>query len=366
MLTKLDKVPFPFFGGKSQAAPLVWSLLGDTDHYVEPFMGSLAVLLNRPHPCNRAYYSETVNDADGFVCNAWRSMQMHPEETAHAGSWPVCEADKQARQIRLLEWKRDHDLEHLMGDPLWCDPVMAGWWIWAVSVQIGAFAGNGPWIADPATGRIMKQPRGPRRGREPGVTRDLPHLAGDGQGINRPQAREPGVYTDEDESNEFHPITMPEITRWFRYLSARLRHVRILNGDWKRVCTTGAMWTLPVRMGDGHVGVFLDPPYANGERTTGLYAHDDGDVAAECLAWCVKNGDHPRTRIVLAGYDTEHAELTRHGWTVHEWFTAGFLRGGMAQQGQDGHQQGRERLWASPHCLTPGTTQPDAQLSIFG
>ena len=26
------KVPFPYFGGKSQAAELVWKLLGDTDH----------------------------------------------------------------------------------------------------------------------------------------------------------------------------------------------------------------------------------------------------------------------------------------------------------------------------------------------
>jgi len=50
------KTPFPWFGGKSQAAPLVWQLLGDCPHYVEPFFGGGAVLLNRPHPCNRKYY----------------------------------------------------------------------------------------------------------------------------------------------------------------------------------------------------------------------------------------------------------------------------------------------------------------------
>ena len=28
----------------------------------------------------------------------------------------------------------------------------------------------------------------------------------------------------------------------------------------------------------------------------------------------------------------------------------------MAQQGDSGHQQGRERLWLSPHCLQSQTT----------
>lgn len=89
-----SKAPMPWFGGKSNAAPLVWQLLGDVDHYCEPFAGSLAVLLNRPHPCNRAYYSETVNDVDGLLVNAWRSIQSSPDATADAASWPVMEADK--------------------------------------------------------------------------------------------------------------------------------------------------------------------------------------------------------------------------------------------------------------------------------
>ena len=65
--------------------------LGDVDHYVEPFaLGSLAVLLRRPHEANRTYHSETVNDLDGLLCNAWRSIQWNPEATADAASWPVC------------------------------------------------------------------------------------------------------------------------------------------------------------------------------------------------------------------------------------------------------------------------------------
>lgn len=39
------RAPFPWFGGKSRAAPLIWEALGDVRNYVEPFAGSLAVLL---------------------------------------------------------------------------------------------------------------------------------------------------------------------------------------------------------------------------------------------------------------------------------------------------------------------------------
>ena len=64
------RAPFPWFGGKSRAAPLVWAALGDVSNYVEPFAGSLAVLLARPH----APRVETVNDADCYVANFWRAL----------------------------------------------------------------------------------------------------------------------------------------------------------------------------------------------------------------------------------------------------------------------------------------------------
>jgi DNA adenine methylase len=347
------KAPFPWFGGKSKAASLVWSLLGDVDHYCEPFAGSLAVLLNRPHPCNRAYFSETVNDLDGFVCNAWRAITASPNETAEAASWPVSEADKSARQIAFLRWRDEKMLERLAGDPLWHDPIMAGWWLWAVAVQIGAFSGDGAWTADPRTGRIIKQPRGPRR--EPGVKRDLPHISNTGNGVNHGTLREPGVA---DEEHYYHPTTMPKLRAWFALLSARLRHVRILNGDWSRLCTINAMHTLAVRQG-GHVGVFLDPPYDDSVRSGGLYVHDSGTVTAAVRKWCIANGSNPKTRIVLAGFDTEHIDLEQYGWKVHEWFRDGFLVGGM------GDQQHRERLWSSPHCLAQNAAVP-AQYSLFG
>ena len=35
--------PFPYFGGKRRAAPIIWRELGDPAGYVEPFAGSAAV-----------------------------------------------------------------------------------------------------------------------------------------------------------------------------------------------------------------------------------------------------------------------------------------------------------------------------------
>lgn len=399
MIKNVNKAPFPWFGGKSKAADLVWRLIGDVPHYVEPFYGSGAVLLGRPHPANRAYYSETVNDLDGFVVNFWRAVQWHPEATADAASWPVTEADKSARQIALLRW-RDGALDRLAGDACWCDPLMAGWWAWAVSVTIGAFDGRQGWTADPSTGKIYSQPRG--RTREPGVSRDLPHLSKNGQGVNHAGTREPGVKRDlphltsngqgvnhartrepgvlnvptaqhgrsrldtVDWGAAYHDLTMPELIRWLRHLAARLRHVRILNGDWSRLVTTGAAHTLVVRQGHGPCGVFLDPPYADSAaRNDSLYACEDLQVAHDVHAWCLANGDDPLFRIVLAGFEGEHGSaLVDAGWTEHEWFTAGFLSGGMGNVGKKS-QMHRDRLWASPHCLPIVTQVTTRQATMF-
>jgi DNA adenine methylase len=391
-------------------------------HYVEPFAGSLAVLLERPHPCNRQYYSESCNDADGLLINAWRAIQWQPEATAEACSWPVSEVCKQARQAHLLAWAHSGMLDLLAGSPEWCDPQMAGWWLYSVCCQIGAFHGEGPWTADPVTGRLVKRGTGepgvtrnrPHLGnngegvhrpqlREPGVTRNRPHLSDNGQGVHRPQVREPGVARNRPhlgnngegvhhaglrepgvwrarphlgnngqgvhhaglrapgigDEPEFHPLTMPELRRWFRWLSARLRHVRLVHGDWSRVCTTGARLTLSVRQREGVCGVFLDPPYSPNERTGTLY-RVDGHLHDAVQTWCLATQADPRTRIVLSGYAGEYPALEAAGWTVHEWYVPGFLRGGYGNI--DGtSQQHRERLWSSPQCVR----QEERQMGLF-
>lgn len=372
----------------------MWAALGDVAHYVEPFGGSLAILLQRPHQANRAYFSETVNDADGLLVNAWRSIQFHPQETAEAASWPVSEVDLMARHLAILRWADDAMRERLRADPAFCNPAVGGWWLWGQSSWIGSgwCSGRGPWTVDLDTGRVVRRPPGQAKSmlphltgngqgvnhaqlREPGVASKLPNFGDDGRGVNRPQLREPGVNNALphlgnngqgvnhaglrepgvmglcDPDPEWHPMTMPELRNWFAFLSARLRHVRILCGDWTRLVTGGATKTLPVRQG-GVCGVFLDPPYDASVRDDRIYSIDDGRVAERVRAWCLDHGQDPQYRIVLAGYDSEHGELEDQGWRVIEWFRAGFLKGGMGNLGGTGnHQQHRERLWLSPHCL---------------
>ena len=81
------RAPFSWFGGKSVASPDVWRLLGGVDAYVEPFAGSLAVLLAR----EGIGPVETVNDADGFIANFWRALAADPLAVERAADWPVSE-----------------------------------------------------------------------------------------------------------------------------------------------------------------------------------------------------------------------------------------------------------------------------------
>ena len=58
------KAPFPYFGGKSRIAPVLWDAFGrDVANYVEPFCGSAATLLSRPGGAGKV---EIINDADGL------------------------------------------------------------------------------------------------------------------------------------------------------------------------------------------------------------------------------------------------------------------------------------------------------------
>src|ERR1035438_10787548 len=91
------KAPFPWFGGKSRVADIVWDRFGDVPNYCEPFFGSGAVFLNRPHaPC-----AETINDLDCMVANVWRAIQQDPNAVGYHADNPVNEADQHARHLWL-------------------------------------------------------------------------------------------------------------------------------------------------------------------------------------------------------------------------------------------------------------------------
>jgi len=286
------RAPFPWFGGKSLIASLVWPRFGDVRNYVEPFAGSLACLLLRPRMVEG---TETVNDLDGMVANFWRALQAVPAEVAQYADWPVNECDLHARHLWLVNEGRRH-VERLKTEPDYFDAKIAGWWVWGCCQWIGR-----GWCEHPE----WKQ---------------LPHLGDAGRGVHRP-------------SQKLHD--------YIGLLAARLRRVRVCCGDWSRVC--GPTPTVK----QGLTAVFLDPPYDQHEK---LYAVET-NVSAAVRRWCLERGDDKLIRIALCGYEGEgHEELEQHGWDVLEWKA----NGGYGSQGTDrpgAANAARERIWFSPCCL---------------
>jgi DNA adenine methylase len=343
-LTNLLKGPFPYFGGKSTIADRVWKVLGSPKHYIEPFFGSGAVLLARPG-YNPQKHVETVCDKDGFIANVWRALQFAPDEVARWCDWPVNHADLNARRRALIK-NKERLLEQLAIDEQWHDPVMAGYWIWATSCWIG----HGLTQENQAD----KRPHVLHGGKSIHALGQVPFLAGNGKGITaqRPHIfRGEGVHAlsgrpDSDMASDVREPYNTNIYAWFRRLSERLRYVRVVCGDWTRVC--GGNWQDKI----GDCGIFFDPPYGDTDRDK-VYQHDSCDVAGEVRAWALERGKLPSYRIVIAGYDSEGAELLAAGWSEVKWKASGgygnTAQGGNKTRGQANRK--RECLWLSPYCL---------------
>jgi len=75
------KPPFPYFGGKMRLADTLIRLMPPHQHYVEPFAGSLAVLLAKPPVPH-----ETVNDLDGDLVTFWRVLREQPDDLERLGA----------------------------------------------------------------------------------------------------------------------------------------------------------------------------------------------------------------------------------------------------------------------------------------
>jgi hypothetical protein len=143
-LSQTLKAPFPWFGGKRAVAGLVWSRLGNVDNYVEPFAGSCAVLLLRPHPPR----IETLNDADHYVSNFWRATQQDHEAVVSYADGPVSEVDLHSRHRWLVLSEHAQEFrERMRTDPDYFDAQVAGWWVWGLCCWIG-----GGWCAVPGGG----------------------------------------------------------------------------------------------------------------------------------------------------------------------------------------------------------------------
>ena len=335
------KAPFTYFGGKSTVADIVWSALGDVKHYIEPFFGSGAVLLNRPNYDPKKHI-ESVNDKDGFICNVWRGLQFNSDEVAKWCDWPVNHIDLTARKKKLIANEK-YLVENLAKDDKWHDPLLAGYWIWAACCWIGSGLtqlGQIPHISYGGNGvhTLGQIPHISYGGNGVHALGKRPHISDGGNGVHalgkRPHISDGGKGVQEPYNTNIYS--------WFRDLSERLRYVRVVCGDWTRVC--GGNWQDTI----GLCGMFFDPPYGVTDRYTKIYHHDSTDIAKDVMEWCIDRGGKESYRIVLAGYD-EYEELKNHGWTSFNWKT----QGGYANLGNGRGKENRKRetLWFSPHCI---------------
>jgi DNA adenine methylase len=116
------KPPFAYYGGKTNIAERIVALLPAHEHYVEPFAGSLSVLLAKP-PTRM----ETVNDLDSRLMTFWRVLRERPDELIRA-----CALTPHSRTEHLLS----RDLDN-------CDELETARRVWT-------------WLAQSRTGTLKK------------------------------------------------------------------------------------------------------------------------------------------------------------------------------------------------------------------
>lgn len=281
-------------------AYVVWKYFGDVPNYIEPFAGSLSVLLSRPSNPQ----TETVNDLNCYLANFWRALAHDPEALACHADWPVNEADLHARHKWLTEQKAFS--VRMRSDPEYYDVKIAGWWVWGICCWMGS-----GWCEQ------LHQKR--------------PTLGTVGMGI--------------------HAVRCASLAPYFHALAERLRQVRVCCGDWSRVVTPAVMlaqWDI--------CAVFLDPPYDMDMRDKRVYVEDSDCLSRQVREWAIANGDNPQLRIALCGYEGEHDMPA--SWRKVAWKAKGGFGSQAKKQTMAKSNRFKERIWFSPHCLQ-GETQLD-------
>lgn len=297
-MDKKTKPPFPYFGGKRLIAPRVWEKLGNVSNYVEPFGGSLAVLLANPTPAKM----ETVNDIDCYISNFWRAVTAEPEKVAQFAEYPVNEADLHARHKWLVSSSTEEFRIKMHSDPDYYDVKIAGWWVWGQCASVG-----NNWLSTKGL-------------------KALPLLSSAGGGIQG--------------------LTY-KILEEFNKLKVRLARVRVACGDWKRVITPSVTHNNTGIGPKDVTGVFLDPPYDHDVRDK-VYK-EDNNVFKEVVDWAIANGDNPRMRIVLCGYDGDHNIPAT--WEKCNWKANGGYSSLTTSNTRGKQNRLAETIWCSPHCL---------------
>jgi hypothetical protein len=253
---------FWYPGGKRRVASLVWRGLGPVNTYVEPFAGSLSVLLARPAADLTApgRQIEVVNDWSGRIMNLYRAIKANPRAVWASANCVRSTVELDARHRRLNAQTSRLDAL-LRDDPEFFDATLAGWQLYTL--------------------RYATHPR---------AALDETRTS-----IGRPAINPP-------------TLTFDEVIA----VQHRLETVRtlLLCGDWAKAVTRALC---EQRM---PTGVFLDPPYLSANRADDLYVTEGRDAALACRQWAIQHGDDPRYRIVLCGYADEGCPP---GWAEIAW-----------------------------------------------
>ena len=234
----------------------------------------------------------------------------------------VHNCDLMARKSVLLK-NEERLLENLIADPLWHDPILAGYWIWAASCWIGS-----------------------------GLTslRQTPHLGNKGMGEHKFSMTEQRPHLS-DKGKGVHKTQIKDIYEWFNQLSYRLRRVRVVCGDWSRVC--GGNWQ---DLSWKTVGIYFDPPYGIQDRSK-VYHCDSNTIAQDVMKFCIDRGKRKNYRIVLSGYD-EYEKLADYDWRKENWIArGGYSNIAGKKQTRGKINRKRETIWYSPAIGQGGPIQ---------
>lgn len=138
--------PFAYYGGKTRLARRIVALFPDHGHYVEPFAGSLAVLLAKP-PARK----ETVNDLDGDLVGFWRTLRDRPEQLVRACALTPHSRAEHAAAYQPVPGTDDQDRDEVERDEV---EQARRVWVRLTQGRSGALAATG-W-------RRSLDPNGPR------------------------------------------------------------------------------------------------------------------------------------------------------------------------------------------------------------
>lgn len=313
--------PFPYFGGKRDVAGAVWARFGSPKQYIEPFAGSLAVLLRKPGaPCSL----EVIGDANGFIANFWRAVRHQPAAVAEWADYPVSHIDIGARHVWLQD--RRAMLAEALLDADWPgDAKVAGWWLWGQCCWIGS--GWCDWWRTAPVNNESKVPFVSTAGLGVQAIGQVPFVGNAGRGIT-------GIGAADAAVADGYITSAGRVAHvWLHKLAARLDRVRIIHGDWDRC--------LNHHYGGDNTAVFLDPPYTGFEAPYGAQP-----IAQAVAEWARAN---PALRIALCGHIGEH---DMPGWDVFQWSRSGNTYGGSGTKDS-------ECIWFSPGCLPAVQAQRD-------